>query len=84
MITVRPIPLRKLQLRLKPSLMSTCADPPAVMVNLHSWAQNEAGENYHVQVIAVRDCADRNGRRWDFGSVSRCRGSWRRSRRMLL
>jgi hypothetical protein len=44
----------------------------------------EAGEKYHVQVIAVRDCADRHGRRWDFGAVSWCRGSWRRSRRMLL
>ena len=41
-------------------------------------------ERIHVQVIAVRDCADRNGRRWDFGAVSWCRGSWRRSRRMLL
>jgi hypothetical protein len=41
-------------------------------------------ERTHVQVIAVRDCADRNGRRWDFGAVGRCRGSWRRSRRMLL
>jgi len=40
-------------------------------------------ERIHAQVIAVRDCADRNGRRWDFGAVSRCRGSWRRSRRML-
>jgi hypothetical protein len=38
----------------------------------------------HGQAIAVRDCADRNGRRWDFGAVGRCRGSWRRSRGMLL
>ena len=41
-------------------------------------------EKIHVQAIAVRDCADRNGRRWEFGAVGRCRGSWRRSRRMLL
>jgi hypothetical protein len=41
-------------------------------------------ERNHVQVIAMRDCADRNGRRWDCGAVGRCRGSWRRSRCMLL
>ena len=36
------------------------------------------------QAAAVRDCADRNGGCWDFGAIGRRRGSWRRSRRMLL
>jgi len=44
----------------------------------------QAGERNHEQAIAVRDCADRNGRCWDFGAVGRRRGSWRRSDRMLL
>ena len=57
------------------------SDGAAVGCGVQAWG---AGEKYHVQVIAVRDCADRNGRRWDFGAVSWCRGSWRRSRRMLL
>jgi hypothetical protein len=42
------------------------------------------GKRYMCKLFAVRDCADRNGRRWDFGAVGRCRGSWRRSRRLLL
>jgi hypothetical protein len=41
-------------------------------------------ERIHVQVFAVRDCADRNGRRWEFGAVGRRRGRWWRSRCMLL
>jgi len=38
----------------------------------------------HEQVVALRDCADRNGRRWHFGSVGRCRGSWEYSHGVLL
>jgi hypothetical protein len=61
----------------------SCADRLALQC-VAACKLGEAGEKYHVQVIAVRDCADRNGRGWDFGAVSWCRGSWRRSRRMLL
>ena len=35
-------------------------------------------------VVALRDCADRNGRRWHCGSVGRCRSSWGCGHSVLL